>query len=153
MSLALTPEHETHLVALEQGGRLTPRAVVDDAKSPESPLHTLFDWDMEKAADAHWLERARAIIRSVRIHASEPSLTVIQAPYYVSDPSVPNEQGYISMASAKNDPQLAKETMRAEFGRALSALTRARRVADALGLSNELESLIANVTLVRDKAA
>lgn len=151
--LALTPEHETRLAALESGGRLTPRAVVDDAKSPDSPLHGLFDWDADKAADAHWLERARTIIRSVRIHAADPITTVLQAPYYVSDPTLPNEQGYISVALAKRDPLLAKETLRVEFGRALSALTRARRVAEALGLSNELEALIANVTHVRDKAA
>lgn len=46
-------------------GEITPRAVVDDASSPKSPLHPCFEWDDDKAADAHRLWQARKLIGSI----------------------------------------------------------------------------------------
>lgn len=51
-----------------RGGRsITPDAVVADARSAESPLHLFFEWDDAAAAEAHRIERARYLIRSVRV--------------------------------------------------------------------------------------
>lgn len=44
-------------------GALLPKAVVDEASDPKSPLHAHFDWDDEAAAVAHRLNQARALIR------------------------------------------------------------------------------------------
>ena len=52
---------------LDGGGRLTPAAVVDDAKDPASPLHDCFQWGDVKAAHAHRLDQARSLITSIRI--------------------------------------------------------------------------------------
>jgi len=49
----------------KQNGAITPRAVVDDAASPKSPLHPCFEWDDDKAADAHRLSQARKLIGSI----------------------------------------------------------------------------------------
>lgn len=49
----------------KQNGEITPRAVVDDAASPKSPLHPCFEWDDDKAADAHRLWQARKLIGSI----------------------------------------------------------------------------------------
>jgi hypothetical protein len=49
----------------KQNGGITPRAVVDDAASPKSPLHPCFEWDDDKAADAHRLWQARKLIGSI----------------------------------------------------------------------------------------
>jgi hypothetical protein len=49
----------------KQNGEITPRAVVDDAASPKSPLHPCFEWDDSKAADAHRLSQARKLIGSI----------------------------------------------------------------------------------------
>ncbi len=46
-------------------GEITPRAVVDDAVNPKSPLHPCFEWDDDKAADAHRLSQARKLIGSI----------------------------------------------------------------------------------------
>ena len=48
-------------------GRLEPEHVVDEARTPKSPLHPHFEWNDKLAAHAHRLDQARAIIRVVRI--------------------------------------------------------------------------------------
>lgn len=49
----------------DKNGELTPRGVVEDASSTRSPLHSCFEWDDEKAADAHRLWQARKLIGSI----------------------------------------------------------------------------------------
>jgi len=49
----------------KQNGGITPRAVVDDAVDPKSPLHPCFEWSDDKAADAHRLWQARKLIGSI----------------------------------------------------------------------------------------
>jgi hypothetical protein len=54
------------LHALEaRDGRIQPQAVVDAARDPGSPLHALFEWDDSKAAEAHRIQTASTIIRSI----------------------------------------------------------------------------------------
>lgn len=54
-------------LADEADGHLRPQAVVEAAKDEASPLHQHFEWDVQKAAEAHWLDQAREIIRLVRV--------------------------------------------------------------------------------------
>jgi hypothetical protein len=54
-------------IRLENGGELHPQAVVADARDAKSPLHRYFEWDDRKAAEAHRVDQARALIRSVRV--------------------------------------------------------------------------------------
>lgn len=49
----------------KQNGEITPRGVVDDAVDPQSPLHPCFEWNDDKAADAHRLSQARKLIGSI----------------------------------------------------------------------------------------
>lgn len=46
-------------------GDLTPRAVVDESRPEDAPLHPAFEWDDAKAADEYRLGQARSIIRAV----------------------------------------------------------------------------------------
>lgn len=64
-------------IAAESEGRLHPRDVVADARSETSPLHPLFEWNDRRAAVAHRLEQARALITHlvvVRVEAGEEEL-------------------------------------------------------------------------------
>ena len=54
-------------IRVESGGQLHPQAVVADARDPKSVLHPHFEWNDAKAAEAHRLDQARALIRSIRI--------------------------------------------------------------------------------------
>lgn len=47
--------------------RLTPQIVVDEARDEGHPLHDRFEWNDKAAAEAHRLDQARRLIRSVRV--------------------------------------------------------------------------------------
>jgi hypothetical protein len=57
----------THLELLRKQfkGELTPKDVVEDARNPNSPLHSFFEWDDSAAAEQYRLKQARGLIRSV----------------------------------------------------------------------------------------
>ncbi len=48
-------------------GELSPEEVVDDARSPSSPIHNEFEWNDSKAADKYRLEQARYLLRSYTV--------------------------------------------------------------------------------------
>jgi hypothetical protein len=132
-------------------GQLTPNVLVDDAASAESPLHAMFEWDDAKAAAKHRLDQARAIIHSVKVKIVTEHVT-IQAPMYVRDPSASGkQQGYVSVAQLRADPSQARESVLLEFGRAESALVRARAVAVALNLEEDIDQLVARLTGMREQ--
>jgi hypothetical protein len=60
----MSPEQRRELerLAAEYGDDLTPQIVVDAARPPDSPLHSLFEWDNAKAARKHreaWAAKQR----------------------------------------------------------------------------------------------
>jgi hypothetical protein len=54
-----------HQIAEAHGGILQPKAVVDAARNPNSPLHDAFEWNDSAAAEAYRLYQARQLIRVV----------------------------------------------------------------------------------------
>src|SRR5690349_21694497 len=116
----------------DEAGRLTPDAVVADARSEDSPLHSLFDWDPAKAAIAWWTECAREIIRAVHIPVTGIH-GECRVPIYVHDPSTAG-QGYRSVYSLKVDPIAARQALRDELSRAAGVITRARSIAVAFDM-------------------
>ena len=54
---------ELKRIATANGGILKPIAVVEAARSPDSPLHSRFQWDDTMAAHQWRLEQARQLIR------------------------------------------------------------------------------------------
>jgi hypothetical protein len=55
------------LAVREQKGQLTPQAVVDVARDPDSPLHSRFEWDDTVAGEAYRRHQAQELIRKARI--------------------------------------------------------------------------------------
>lgn len=138
-------------IEVANGGRLTPRAVVVDAKDPSSPLHPYFEWDVTKAAEAHWLEQARTLITSVHVVFRTESKSV-RSVYYVRDPSAAaHEQGYLSVKTLRTDADLARQALVSEFTRVADLLRRARELAVALDSANEVESLLQSVIGLRQR--
>jgi len=132
-------------------GRITPEAVVTDARDPKSPLHELFNWDVQKAAEGFWLDRARSIIRSVEV-VIKTHRTVVRTPYYVRDPEAERrEQGYVAITTVRNEPELARGVLIAEFSRAADILRRAHEVARALELEEEVDKLLSGVVELRNQ--
>lgn len=121
-------------------GILRPEDVIEAARSKSSPLHDFFTWDNRRAADAHRLNEARSLIRQVTVEVSIDKV-IVQAPYFIRDPSLAPEQGYRSLGRLRNDEDLAREAILAEFQRAVGALRRAKAVAAALGMREEIEEV------------
>ena len=53
------------LIRSQCKGEITPADVLADARNPNSPLHSFFEWDDSAAAEAHRIAQARGLIRSV----------------------------------------------------------------------------------------
>lgn len=122
-------------------GVLTPDAVIEDAKDPDSPLHDQFEWDTSKAAYRYWLDQARALITSVKVVETIEKRKVSTV-YYVRNPKADSdEQGYVSVTTLKSDEDLAREAIYAEFMRARALMERARDLAAVLNLVEEVDDL------------
>jgi len=116
----------------DESGRLTADAVVEEATNPKSVLHDRFQWDDTLAAHAHRIEQARALIRSVKIHVVEETVTVSTV-HYIRDPDADeNEQGYLSLDRLAEDHDKARLAIRREFRMADAAMQRAEGIAEAL---------------------
>lgn len=74
------------LLRQEYKGELTPKDVVDDARNPNSPLHSHFEWDDGEAAEAYRLSQARNLIRSVVAIYTSPDRPAQRVRAYVSIP-------------------------------------------------------------------
>lgn len=143
-------------LADESGGRLTPEAVVNDAKSPRSPLHRCFDWDDSEAARKWRLEQARSLIRTVKVEYEVTEGVVkkvkVQVHEYVRDPQAePEEQGYVAVAKVLTDDDLKRDVLAQELGRAVALLNRARHLAEALGLAGEADELLDRLQGLRSR--
>lgn len=53
-------------ISAQNGGELSPGAIVEAARNSRHVLHKHFEWDNEKAAEAYRLDQARAIVRLIR---------------------------------------------------------------------------------------
>ena len=138
-------------------GSVTPRAIVEDAKDPDSPFHAEFDWDVDRAAQAHWEDVARSLIRRIKLpeivqdEAFVAKVTVKAVPAYVHDPDVPaNVQSYISLDRVRQDPDKAHRLLCAEFSRIAGLLARVYSLADALNRTDDVQPLMDRFSITRD---
>lgn len=137
-------------LARDNDGRLTPDNVVDAAEDEASPLHQCFEWDNDAAAHMFRVEQARHLIRSVRVDVTTSHHTV-RVPAFVHDPECERgEQGYVSIRQLSSDEDKSREVVIAEFSRAASALRRARAVAMALGIEEQIDDISEQIKRVVD---
>jgi hypothetical protein len=112
---------ELKRLAATNGGELRPIDVVTAARSPESPLHTHFDWDDSDAADKWRLHQARLLIRVVV--AYEPVADGRNIPHRVFVSLTPHREdgtGYRLTTDVLSDPDLRRQLLtdaRAEMKR------------------------------------
>jgi len=129
-------------IARNNGGVLRPLDVVQDARQPDSPLHELFEWDVEEAAQEQWMNTARRIIASVKVNITTETI-VLKAPAYVRDPRLHGrEQGYLETIKLRTEQEVAKEVLAGEVQNVISALRRARSVAAAVDMESEIDRLM-----------
>jgi hypothetical protein len=78
----------------EHRDELTPEDVLADAKNPNSPLHSFFEWDDGAAAHQHRLAQARGLIRSVVAIYTSDDKPAVRTRAYVHVPESRETQHY-----------------------------------------------------------
>jgi hypothetical protein len=63
--------NELERIRSGSGGRLTPPAVVEEARNRRNPLHRYFEWNDKTAAEAYRLDQARTLIRIIQVEDTD----------------------------------------------------------------------------------
>lgn len=140
-------------VALSQAGPLQPEDVVEDARSPASPLHTYFEWDDVTAAAQHRIAQARYYLRNIQIvrqDTDEGGEQAIRAFHNVTIRTQEEDRrGYVFLTTVMSDEALYFQVLTAErkrleaIQRTLSQYEALRPVVLGLGkLIDELQQIV-----------
>lgn len=124
------------------GGELQAEDVVEAARDPRSPLHSLFEWDDSAAAERYRQQQARGVIRRLRVvyqEASEQPKVVRLA--YVSPQQV-KHPGYVDPDEAMADPVKRDGIVRNAIAALEGWLSRYRTldIAELQTIVNKIES-------------
>lgn len=141
--MKLTEKQIARLRSLETDGRrLTTAAVIKDAQQKASPLHSLFPWDVKKAAYAHWTKIASEVIGSVT-YLHETHERTIKVMGYAKDPDA--KVGYRATEAMRVDPQASRQSLIYTLEIAAGHLRRAYDLSAALGLQDQVDQLVQEV--------
>lgn len=129
-------ERQVKMLDRRYGGHIKPEQLVAEARrQPHTPLGRHFKFeDVRGAAEAHWLQQARELIRTIKYTVVVED-TSYKIPYYRRDPSQPaGEQGYVSMLVLRKDPVNSIIAATEELEQAERHLRRAEIIATVLGV-------------------
>jgi tRNA A37 N6-isopentenylltransferase MiaA len=85
----------------DRHGIIDPHMVVDESRPEDAPLHPVFEWCDEVAAEKWRTEQARRVVRSVEI-VVEPQYGSTQIAYV----NIQSQGGYMSAATVSSRPDL-----------------------------------------------
>jgi hypothetical protein len=128
--MKLTDAQQAALAALaDENGDFDADLIWQSARAPTSPLHDLFNWDVDQAAVAHWRHVARQIVASCRVEVIRRHIS-FEVPRWVRNPDKPYfTQGYSLTEQIANDADRARATLEAELIRTEAAIQRAMNLA------------------------
>lgn len=142
---------ELERIKARNGGTLTAGLIVFEAKKKRNYLHSEFEWDLTKAAEEHWLEQARKMLRSVVVtYKDSPEIQATRQYVVVTEPpksDAPERKVYTSMAEALQDPVMHDEILgnairdAIAYRRKYAALSELAKVFHAIGDFVESQSL------------
>jgi hypothetical protein len=145
--MKLTQAQLAHIQSLENThGQLTARRLLADARQKRSPLHTLSvfkGWDVKHATEKWWLHCAQLVIGAVSVQVTHKD-TVLKVPRYVVDTTMKGG-GYRSTVALKPDTASARESLVYTLEVAAGHLRRAYDLAAPLGISKEIDALLAQI--------
>ena len=123
------------------------RRLVDASKPRNSPTHHLFEWDVKRAAEAHWLDRARDLIAQVEVvfHNDEGE-EVGRARAFPSINIGGGQRNYVPIKKVLNSRELTEQLLEAARLDAESWVRRheaLRQIAEASVVFEALDGFIA----------
>lgn len=121
-------------ISEKAGGKLTPGAVVEAAKSSRSVLHKHFQWEDASAAHAWRLHQARSLITSVRV--LDDDIPGGQAPAFISI-STKDGRNYHTLHAVKGDRELQDAVLAAAERDLAAWQDRYRQLRDVCALVGE----------------
>lgn len=132
---------ELERLRIFNNGRLEPATVVNASRLPSDPLHSAFEWDDAAAAEAHRVDQAKYLIRSITVIAQAPDKEAVPIRAFVSVVR-DADRSYTSLAHALSDEDLRRQVIASawveleawrkrhaelvEFGLVFSAIDQAR---------------------------
>ena len=96
----LAEEGAREIREISDKGTVTPSAVLDAARNPQSALHNLFNWDDVEAAESYRMLQATALIRSYRVYVSRQTSAPMSVKVAIARPSYernPNDDAAITI--------------------------------------------------------
>jgi hypothetical protein len=136
-----------YLEKVKAKSKLTPRSVVEAARSKSSPIHGCFEWDDRKASDLYRLVQARAILGSIEVTvqvSKQKTPTVTRAFVHVSGDAVDDGAEYIGIRTAMANPRIRKQVLADALGELVSWRTRyehLKELARVFSAIDEVEAL------------
>lgn len=136
-------------LAAEHGGRLDSGIILEEAKKTDSPLHGYITWNKTKAAEKCWHREANQIIKMVRVRVTTETHQY-KVPAFIRDPERPaGEKGFVEASRIASDEDIAREALLSEFGRAASAMRRARAYAAMFQMADTVDQFTQELDAVR----
>lgn len=102
---------EMEAVRRENGGALTPDALLERARSANSAVHAHFEWDDGRAAHQHRLSQAGDLIRSITIDVSRSNVEPAKPIRAFISVERAGERSYTSTVHALSDADLRKQVL------------------------------------------
>ena len=102
---------ELENIRKQEGGELTPAAVVERARSGNSALHAHFEWDDQKAAEQHRLGQAGELIRSITVDVTRSNVEEPKRIRAFVNVTTEGRQHYTSTFHALSDAELRAQVI------------------------------------------
>lgn len=109
----------------DRHGVIDPHTVVDESRPDDAPLHPVFEWRDEIAAERWRVEQARRVVRSVEIVAEDRN-----HPTQIAYVNIQSQGGYVSAAAVRSQPDLFEEAQQAYRSRLEAAAAQLAKVED-----------------------
>jgi hypothetical protein len=132
------------------GHEVTAESVFEAARSPQHPLHSEFIWDGDAAIHALGIEKARQIIRSVRIEIIHGEVRQLVCSF-VRNPVLPHKvQGYIGVTALRKNREQSIVSIAIDISRLENVIRAVRAKAAVLGVSGPLDEMLKQSTILKD---
>ncbi len=104
----------------KSGGDVTPKIVLEDARSNSSPLHDYFTWDDTVAAERYRLSQANYLLRSISITIISNGETVPIRAFYNIKVSDEEEESltqsvYVNFDRVVSDKEVRRQVLEAAY--------------------------------------
>lgn len=108
---ATVAKYQAHLRRLmKEEGKLTPKIIVDDARSPSSPTHGIFEWDDTAAGERWRLHQARQMMCKLRVNiGTDEEPKMVRTMFVVTDDD--GDDSYRPLAEIKADSRLSDQIL------------------------------------------